>query len=143
MKTSLVKTVAAIGLAGSLTFSSWGIITNGTVEMGETGEIGGVSFEVDFGSVEVSDLSGGGLRFNRGSSGIGGSQITTENLAITSLSELSLIGALKTNLGIGIGRFIRFSIWTWKQFCFMMVSARAQQTVQSFDCLARVIINSK
>ena len=97
MKMNLVKAAAMIGLAGSLSVPAWGIITNGTVEMNETGQLDGISFNVDFGSVEVSDLSGGGLRFNRGNTGIGGSQITTENLEITSLSELSFDWTVEDN----------------------------------------------
>lgn len=90
MKMNFVKAAVSMGLASSLSISSWGIITNGTVETGQEGELDGVTFVVDFGSVSyVSDLSGGGLRFNRGTTGAGGSQITTENLAITNLSELS------------------------------------------------------
>lgn len=90
MKMNFVKAAVSMGLASSLSIASWGIITNGTVETGQEGELDGVTFAVDFGSVSyVSDLSGGGLRFNRGTTGAGGSQITTENLAITSLSELS------------------------------------------------------
>jgi hypothetical protein len=84
MKTNFVKAALTMSLASSLSISSWGIITSDTVG---GGEVNGVSFAVDFGSVSyVSDLSTGGLRFNRGNAGIGGSQITTENLAITSLS---------------------------------------------------------
>ena len=62
--------------------------TNGTVNVNETGQLDGISFNADFGSAEVSDLAGG-LRFNRQQAGTGGTQITTENLAITSQSELA------------------------------------------------------
>lgn len=87
MKVNFVKAAVTMGLVSSLSISSWGIITSDTVG---GGELDGVSFAVNFGSVSyVSDLSTGGLRFNRGNAGIGGSQITAENLAVTRLSELS------------------------------------------------------
>ena len=86
-----------IGLASSLCASSWGIITNGTVNVNETGQLDGIPFNVDFGSAEVSDLSSGGLRFNRQQAGTGGTQITTENLAITSQGELSFDWSVDDN----------------------------------------------
>ena len=58
MKVNFVKAAAIIGLLGSLSVPTWGIITNGTVKMNETGQLDGTTFNVDFGSVEVSDLSG-------------------------------------------------------------------------------------
>ena len=86
-----------IGLASSLCASSWGIITNGTVNVNETGQLNGILFNADFGSAEVSDLSSGGLRFNRQQAGTGGTQITTENLAITSQGELSFDWSVDDN----------------------------------------------
>ena len=97
MKANFVKVAAMIGLASSLCASSWGIITNGTVNVIETGQLDGISFNADFGSAEVSDLSSGGLRFNRQQAGTGGTQITTENLAITSQGELSFDWSVDDN----------------------------------------------
>ena len=97
MKANFVKVAAMIGLASSLSASSWGIITNGTVNVNETGQLNGISFNADFGSAEVSDLSSGGLRFNRQQAGTGGTQITTENLAITSQGELSFDWSVDDN----------------------------------------------
>ena len=97
MRVNFVKVAAMIGLASSLSVPSWGIITNGTVNMNETGQLDGIAFNVDFGSAEVSNLSSGGLRFNRLQTGIGGTQITTENLAITGQSELSFDWSVDDN----------------------------------------------
>ena len=46
MRVNFVKVAAMIGLASSLSVPSWGIITNGTVNMNETGQLDGIAFNV-------------------------------------------------------------------------------------------------
>ncbi len=89
MNTKLIKTFASIAALMGLATSLPAITIGNIVNVGETGEIGGVDFTVDFGSVSyVSDLSNGALRFG-GSSNSPSTSILTEELNIIGDTELS------------------------------------------------------
>lgn len=85
--TRKITTIAAISIG--LVTTAHAIIIGDTVEAGESGELGGVQFSVDFGSVEyVSDLSNGALRFN-GSANSLSTSIFTEELNFAEETELA------------------------------------------------------
>ena len=67
MKTkTLITTVAKMAAIAALVATSHAITIGDTVGYGESAELGGVQFTVDYGSVAyVSDLSNGALRFDR------------------------------------------------------------------------------
>ena len=90
LRMKIRKRIMATLFVASLTFSlpMQGILTSGTVESGQVGSLDGTLFSVNFGSVDfVSDLSSGGLRFNR-VGGTGGTQIATEDIVVGVDSEL-------------------------------------------------------
>jgi len=83
------KTFTTAALAAGLATTLQAVTIGDTVDAGGTGELGGVQFAVDFGSVEyVSDLSNGALRFN-GSSDSLSTSIFTEKLDILGDTELA------------------------------------------------------
>ncbi len=87
--TTLIKTLATAAALTGLATTSYAITIGDTVDSGGNGEIGGIAFTVDFGSVEyVSDLSNGALRFN-GTPQAQSTSIYTENLSITGETELA------------------------------------------------------
>lgn len=76
-----------LALTVGVIFSTSSSVDGVTIETGGRGELDKIGFTVDFGSVSfVSDLSSGGLRFNRVTSG--GTQILTDALLLTTESEL-------------------------------------------------------
>lgn len=86
---TLIKTLATAATLLGLATTSHAITIGDTVEAGGTGELGGIAFTVDFGSVEfVSDLSNGALRFN-GTPQAKSTSIYTENISITGETELA------------------------------------------------------
>ncbi len=88
-KKTLIKTLAIVAALTGLATTSHAITIGDTVDAGGTGELGGIAFTVDFGSVEyVSDLSNGALRFN-GTPQAQSTSIFTENLSITGETELA------------------------------------------------------
>ncbi len=76
-------------MLSGLATSVHAITIGDTVGAGENGELGGIPFAVDFGSVSyVSDLSNGALRFN-GSASSASTSISTHNLSISGDTEIA------------------------------------------------------
>lgn len=85
---TLITTLATAAALTGFTATSHAITIGDTFDTGESVELGGVPFMVDYGSVEyVSDLSNGALRFN-GKPGVRSTSISKRELVITGTTNL-------------------------------------------------------
>lgn len=90
MKTKfLIKTLATAAALTGLATSSHAITIGDTFDTGDSVDLWGIPFAVDYGTVEyVSDLSNGALRFNN-KLNTQSTSITSSNLVIDGLTELA------------------------------------------------------